>query len=118
MNLIVSTRTESTHLRFEVDGRWQYGDALKLAYLVKAAQGRSGLDRFLIDLRRVTGEADSEEKFMVCDRLLRVFQAPVRVALLGDARLIDSDTAVTVAPDAPGIAIFARESGALAWLKA
>ncbi len=118
MNLIVSTRTESRHLRFEVDGRWQYGDALKLAYLVKAAQGRAGLDRFLIDLRRVTSEPDTEEKFMVCDRLLRVFQAPVRVALVGDSRLIDADTAVTVAPEAPSIAVFARESDAMAWLQA
>ena len=118
MNLIVSTRIESRHLRFEVDGRWQYGDALKLAYLVKAAQGRAQIDRFLIDLRRVTGEADNQEKFMVCDRLLRIFVAPVRVALVGDAALIDSDTAVTVAADAPTIAVFAREGEALAWLMA
>lgn len=116
MNLIVSTRVESKHLRFEVDGRWQYGDALKLAYLVKAAQGRAQIDRFLIDLRRVSGEADSQEKFMVCDRLLRIFLAPVRVALVGDAALIDSDTAVTVAADAPTIAVFAREGEALTWL--
>ena len=63
MNLIVSTRTEAKHLRFEVDGRWQYGDALQLAYLVKAAQGRASLDRFLIEkpaqtvLVRVKGES-------------------------------------------------------------
>lgn len=118
MNLIVSTRTESKHIRFEVDGRWQYGDALKLAYLVKAAQGRASIDRFLIDLRRVTSEPESQERFMLCDRLLRVFQAPVRVALVGDAALIDSDTAVTVADDAPSIALFAREGEAMKWLMA
>ena len=44
MNLIVSTRTEAKHLRFEVTGRWQYGDALRLAYLVKAAQGKASLE--------------------------------------------------------------------------
>lgn len=118
MNLIVSTRTESRHLRFEADGRWRDGDALQLAYLVKAAQGRAGLNRFLIDLRRVTSEPDREEKFMICDRLLRVFQPPVRLALVSDARLIDSDSAVALGPDAPGIAVFARESDAMTWLMA
>ena len=117
MNLIVSTRTEAKHLRFEVVGCWQHGDALRLAYLVKAAQGKALLDRFLIDLRRVTSGPDSTEKFMMCDRLVRVFQPPVRVALVGDAALIDSD-AVTVAADAPTIAVFAREGDALSWLLA
>jgi hypothetical protein len=118
MNLIVSTRTEAKHLRFELTGRWQYGDALQLAYLVKAAQGRASLDRFLIDLRRVTGDPGSSEKFMVCDRLIRVFAAPVRVALVGDATLIDADTAVTVSPGAPSMAVFVREGDALTWLMA
>lgn len=116
MTLIVATRTEPKHLRFEVDGRWAYGDALQLAYLIKAAQGRASIDRFLVDLRRVTSEPDSDEKFMVCDRLLRVFQPPVRVALVGDSTLIDSDTAVTVSADAPRMAVFVREREALAWL--
>lgn len=118
MNLIVSTRTEARHLRFEVVGPWQYGDALRLAYLLKAAQSRAALDRFLVDLRRVTSEPGNSEKFMVCDRLIRVFQAPVRIALVGDAALIDSNTAVTVAADAPSIAIFVREADALHWLLA
>ena len=118
MNLIVSTRTEARHLRFEVAGAWQYGDALRLAYLVKAAQARASLDRFLVDLRRVSSEPGSSEKFMVCDRLIRVFQAPVRIALVGDATLIDSDTAVTVAADAPTIAVFGREGEAIGWLLA
>lgn len=117
MNLIVSTRTEAKHLRFEVAGRWQYGDALQLAYAVKAAQVRASMDRFLIDLRRVNSEAGTTDKFMVCDRLIRVFQPPVRVALVGDATLIDCD-AVTVAADAPTIAVFAREGDAINWLKA
>lgn len=116
MNLIVATRTEPRHIRFEVDGRWRYGDALKLAYLIKAAQGRASMDRFLVDLRRVSSEPDSDEKFMVCDRLLRLFQPPVRVALVGDSSLIDSDTAVKVSAAAPRIAIFVRERDALTWL--
>lgn len=118
MNLIVSTRTETRHIRFEVDGRWQYGDALKLAYLMKAAQARASLDRLLVDLRRVTCEPESTERFMLCDRLLRVFQPPVRMALVSDPSLIDSDTAATVMPGAARIAVFVREREALAWLMA
>ncbi len=116
MTLIVSTRTEARHLRFEVDGRWQYGDALKLAYQVKAAQARIDADRLLIDLRRVTSEPGSQDRFLVCDRLLRVFTPPVRLALVGDTTLIDSDVAATAAPGAAAIAVFVRESEALAWL--
>lgn len=118
MNLIVSTRIETRHIRFEVDGRWQYGDALKLAYLMKAAQGRAPVDRFLVDLRRVTSDPESDEKFLVCDRLMRVFEPPVRVALVGDSTLIDTDTAALVSPEAPRIAVFVREREALAWLMA
>lgn len=116
MNLIVSTRTETRHIRFEVDGRWKYGDALQLAYLMKAAQGRASLDRFLVDLRRVTSDPGSTEKFMVCDRLLRVFAPTVRIALVGDSTLMDGESIASVAPDAPRIAIFVREREALAWL--
>lgn len=116
MTLIVSTRTEARHLRFEVDGRWQFGDALKLAYQVKAAQARAGAERLLIDLRRVSSEPGSQDRFLVCDRLLRVFAPPVRLALVGDATLIDSDVAATAAPGAAAIAVFVRESEALAWL--
>ena len=116
MNLIVTTRQEPQYLRFEVEGRWQHGDALKLAYLIKAAQGRLAVDRFMIDLHRVTGEPGSEEKFLLCDRLLRVFQPPARLALIGDAALIDSDTAVTVGANVPSIALFLHEREGLAWL--
>jgi hypothetical protein len=117
MNLIVATRIEPRHIRFEVDGRWTYGDALQLAYVVKAAQARAALDRFLIDLRRVTSEPGSDEKFMLCEGLQRVFRPPVRLALVGDATLIDRD-AVTVPGQGPRIAIFVREREALAWLMA
>ena len=118
MNLIVSTRTEAKYLRFEATGRWQNGDALQLAYLVKAAQARAALDRFLIDLRRVTSDPASSEKFMVCDRLVRVFAAPVKIALVGDATLIDAEMAVTVLHGAPSIAVFVREGDAITWLMA
>ena len=116
MNLIVSTRTETKHLRFEVDGRWQYGDALKLAYLIKAAQGRASIDRFLVDLRRVTSDPERDEKFLLCDRLNRVFQPSVRLALVSDSTLMDTDSAAIVSPDSPRIAVFVREREALAWL--
>ena len=116
MNLIVATRTETRHIRFEVDGCWDYGDALKLAYLIKAAQGRASLDCFLVDLRRVTCDPDKEENFMVCDRLQRVFVPPVRIALVCDATLIDSETAAVVSPDVARIAVFMREREALSWL--
>lgn len=116
MTLIVSTRNETQHIRFEVDGRWKYGDALQLAYAVKAAQARAAMDRFLIDLRRVTSDPASDEKFMVCDRLLRVFRPPARMALVGDATLIDGAAVAHVSPGAPRIAVFVREREALAWL--
>ena len=118
MNLIVSTRTESRHIRLEVNGRWLHGDALRLAYLVKAAQGRARLDRFLIDLRRVTSDPASDEKFMVCDRLQRVFEPPVQIALVGDATLIDADIAAAAPDGAARIAVFVREGEAMTWLLA
>ena len=43
MNLIVSVRAEDQHLRFDVRGRWEYNDALTLAYQIKAAGARTGV---------------------------------------------------------------------------
>lgn len=116
MNLIVTTRIESLHIRFEVAGRWQYGDALKLAYLIKSAAARASIQRFLVDLRGLENEPGRDERFLVCDRLLRVFAPPVRIALMGGEALIDSDSAVTVAADAPRIALFTHEHEAFNWL--
>jgi hypothetical protein len=117
MSLIVSTRTEPLYIRFEVSGHWRHGDALKLAYQAKSAAVRTPVQRFLLDLRAVVGDEGNPEKFLICDRLLRVFEAPARLALVGDADLIDCDN-VTVAHDAPTIALFMREHDAYTWLMA
>jgi hypothetical protein len=60
MNLVVASRQDSRHMRFDVEGRWQSGDALKLAYMVKAAVTRLRQDHVLIDLRRVATPPESE----------------------------------------------------------
>ena len=58
------------------------------------------------------------EEFLLRDRLPRVFQPAVRIALGSASRLIDSDRVVALGPDAPGIAVFARESDSMTWLMA
>src|SRR5438132_6942299 len=82
MNLIVSTRVENQHLRFEVRGLWQFNDALSLAYQVKAAAQRAEMDRVLIDLRDVQPAPGVHGKFLVCDRLRRALPPTMMVALV------------------------------------
>ena len=111
MNLIIATRVDALHLRMEAEGNWEYGDALKLAYLLKAAGLRSSRDRFLLDVRRVITPPESEEKFLVCDRLARVFAPPQRVAVVAQPELIDKPQ-----PAEGAVAVFALERDAVNWL--
>ncbi|MBI2768479.1 MAG: hypothetical protein HYX47_02550 [Burkholderiales bacterium] len=115
MNLIVATRVDALHVRVEAEGRWQYGDALKLAYAVKAAGLRSQRDRFLVDVRRVISPPAGDEKFLICDRLERVFAPPLRVAVIAHDDFID---APQDSGGEPAIAVFNAERDAVNWLLA
>jgi hypothetical protein len=114
MNLIVSTRVEDQHLRFEVQGQWHYNDALNLAYQVKAASMREDMESVLIDLRRITRGPGSEGKFLVCDRLRRALPPSMKVALLGPVEVIDLEPRQD--PLLAKVVLFASERSALFWL--
>ena len=114
MNLIVSTRIEDQHLRFDVQGQWQYNDALNLAYQVKAAAMREEVDHVLIDLTRVTRAPDAHGKFLVCDRMRRALPPSMKVALLGPVEMLDLQPRQD--PLAAKVVLFASERSALFWL--
>lgn len=118
MNLIVATRVEPLHLRIDVDGKWRYGDALNLAYLIKAAAARTGRAQMLLDLRRVSTPADSEGRFLICDRLRRALSGPARVALVSDSALVDQESASGGSGQDLEVACFDSEGAALQWLRA
>ncbi|MBC5764261.1 hypothetical protein [Ramlibacter albus] len=114
MNLIVSTRIEDRHLRFEVQGQWRYNDALNLAYQVKAAAMREDVDDVLIDLRRLTRSPHAHGKFLVCDRLRRALPPSMRVALLAPVEMVDLEARQD--PLQAKVVLFASERAALMWL--
>jgi hypothetical protein len=116
MNLVVATRHNDLHMRFDVEGRWANGDALKLAYLVKAAVARMRQDHVLIDLRRVAASPDAEGRFLICDRLRRALTPTTRVGLLAGVGLIDNDCVLTGLADGPDIALFSADADAERWL--
>ena len=103
-------------MRFEVEGRWSNGDALKLAYMVKAAVSRMRQDHVLIDLRRVGTAPEAEGKFLICDRLRRALTPKTRVGVLATPELVDADSAFGSAGLCPSIALFGAEGEALTWL--
>jgi hypothetical protein len=114
MNLVVASRHEGPLMRFEVEGRWQSGDALKLAYMVKAAATRAREDHILIDLTRVRTPPGAEGKFLICDRLRRALAPHARVGLVGTAELVDGDKVpLALGPD---VALFHDEPEARHWL--
>lgn len=105
-------------MRFDVEGRWHNGDALKLAYMVKAALSRLRRDQVLIDLRRVAAPPEAQGKFLICDRLRRALAPKIKVGLVARAELVDDDC---VPPsvnrsECPSIALFGAEREALDWL--
>ena len=116
MNLVVASRHDDFHMRFDVEGRWRNGDALKLAYMVKAAVARMRQDHVLIDLRRVATPPEAEGKFLICDRLRRALTHKTRVVLVATTELVDNDDVPYGLPLCPDIALFDAEPDALHWL--
>jgi len=114
MNLVVASRHNDRHVRFDVEGHWTNGDALKLAYMVKAAVARMRHDQVLIDLRRVAAGPETEGKFLICDRLRRALAPSIRVGLVGASELVDETPSDLM--QCPDIALFAAEPDAVRWL--
>jgi hypothetical protein len=117
MNLVVASRHDGMHMRFDVEGRWRSGDALKLAYMVKAAVARLRQDHVLIDLRRVATPPDAEGKFLICDRLRRALTPNTRVVLVATPELVDTECMPDRLSHSPDIALFGAEHDALSWLE-
>ena len=115
MNLVVASRHDSLHMRFDVQGSWANGDALKLAYMVKAAVARLRQDHVLIDLRRVDAPPDADGKFLICDRLRRALTPKTRVVVVGTPELVDT-AEVPPGSQCPDIAVFDGEGEAMSWL--
>jgi hypothetical protein len=116
VNLVVATRHDGPHMRFDVQGRWQHGDALKLAYMVKAVLQKLRQDHALIDLRRVDTPPDADGKFLICDRLRRALAPKIKVSLVASSSLVDVDAVPEGLPHCPDIALFRAENEALDWL--
>ena len=116
MNLVVASHHDNMHMRFDVEGRWRNGDALKLAYMVKAAVARLRQDHVLIDLRRVATPPEAEGKFLICDRLRRALTPGIRVVLVATPDLVDTDVVPSGRTHCPDIALFNGERDAMDWL--
>jgi|GEM_PF-1951702 hypothetical protein len=103
-------------MRFDVEGPWHSGDALKLAFLIKAKLVGVRKDQVLVDLRRVNTPPEAQGKFLICDRLRRALTPNMRVGVLGAAELIDSDSAPLDLTHCAHIAFFGGENEAVQWL--
>src|SRR5947207_5437910 len=116
MNLIVAARHEAPLMRFVVEGPWRSGDALKLAYFIKAALSRVREEHVLVDLRRVETPPDADGKFLICDRLRRAIYPHVRIGLVTAPDLVEPEHL----PDdlhCADVAVFRAEHEALRWLQ-
>lgn len=116
MNLVVASRHNASLVRFDVEGHWSHGDALKLAYMVKAAVARMKQDQVLIDLRRVASPPDADGKFLICDRLRRALAPTIRVGVVAARDLVDETDGLHALPHCADIALFAAEPEAVRWL--
>jgi hypothetical protein len=116
MNLSVASSHDQLMMRFDVEGFWHNGDALKLAYMVKAAVARVRQDHVLIDLRRVDTPPEAEGKFLICDRLRRALTPKTKVVLVATPELVDTECVSMSLAQCPDIALFGAERDALDWL--
>jgi hypothetical protein len=116
MKLVVASRHEAPLVRFAVEGPWQNGDALKLAYFIKAAMARAREDHVLLDLRRVKTPPDADGKFLICDRLRRALYPNMRIGLVSDPELVETEH-VPEDLQCADVAVFRAEPEALRWLR-
>lgn len=116
MNLVVASRHETPLMRFVVEGPWSSGDALKLAYFIKAKLARVREDQVLVDLRRVKTPPGEQGKFLICDRLRRALYPNVRIGVVGGPELIEPE-AEPPAEHGAKVAVFQGEPEALNWLR-
>jgi hypothetical protein len=116
MNLVVAARHETPLMRFVVEGPWQEGDALKLAYFIKAAVARAREERVLLDLRRVKTPPGRAGRFMICDRLRRALYPQVRIGLVTPPELVEP--LPQTRSHGADVAVFSAERDALHWLGA
>lgn len=117
MNLIVAARHDGPLLRFEVEGHWSHGDALKLAYFIKANAARVREDHVLVDLRRVKTPGSTDERFLICDRLRRALAPNMRVGVVTPAELVDGDFVPPAGLlECADIGLFRAEYDAIRWL--
>jgi hypothetical protein len=116
MDLIVTVRSEQHHLRFDVEGAWQYNDALNLAYQVKAACARGHVDAVLLDLSRLKAGDGVQGKFLLSDRLQRALPSGFKVALVAPAHMVDIQQRPLAG--CATVVVFAAERPALLWLQA
>lgn len=116
MNLVVAARHETPLMRFVVEGPWQDGDALKLAYFIKAAVARAREKRVLLDLRRVKTPPGRHGRFMICDRLRRALYPHVRIGLVTPPELVEPPPPTR--SHGADVAVFSAEGDALRWLGA
>jgi len=117
MNLVVASRQDGLLMRFDVEGCWRNGDALKLAYMVKATVARLRQDHVLIDLRRVDTPPESDGKFLICDRLRRALTPKTKVVLVATPELVDDECPPHNMSQCADIALFDAEREALDWLQ-
>ena len=116
MNLVVAARHESPLMRFVVEGPWRSGDALKLAYFIKASVSRVREELVLVDLRRVKTPPGEDGKFLICDRLRRAMYPHVRIGLVSDPELVEP-APLPEDLHCADVAVFRAEPEALRWLK-
>ena len=116
MNLVVASRHESSLMRFAVEGPWQNGDALKLAYFIKASVARVREAQVLVDLRRVKTPPGADGKFLICDRLRRAMYPNVRIGLVSDPELVEPEK-LPEDLQCADVAVFSAEHEALRWLR-
>lgn len=117
MNLVVAARHESPLMRFIVEGPWESGDALKLAYFIKAAVSRAKEEHVLVDLRRVKTPPNADGPFLICDRLRRAMYRNVRIGLVSAPDLVEPDPAPAEDMHCAHVAVFHGEQEALRWLQ-
>lgn len=97
MKLTFERRIAGGRVRIDASGRWELDGIYAVIHSVREEAERAGLDRALVDLRKVDGPIPDLERFFAGERVAAVIGARVRVAVLArgvDINKLGENTAV------------------------
>lgn len=112
----MTSRDWGTHLRYTVTGVWHVDNILQLARMMAVALAATPHKRVLIDLMRVQGSLNMEERYRMGSSLGPIFAQAHKVAVVQEIREQNGYAAKIANRRGSKIQVFSHNDDAELWI--